>query len=626
MFDLGAGSLLFLANVPLMTALACLIKLTSRGPVLYVAPRVGKGGRHFPFYKFRSMVADAETRRDALAHKGKDGHIFKIRNDPRLTPVGRFMRRFSLDELPQLLNVLKGDMSLVGPRPLPACDLEADGMSREHAFWAHERSRILPGITGLWQIEGRSDLGFEEMIRLDVAYARTWSILRRPEDPAGDGARRAARARGVLIMAGLPVRPDSMRAGAFGVADQCLLSLANLAVGLAAARALAPADFGVYVIAFAVGLAGGSVQQALITDPLVILGATRQAGAQSGYVAALLRVQLMCSLLIVLAVALVAGALFLLWGAASSIPAALLAVAAALLPVQLQMFLRATFFARLKPSLVLTNDIIFVGLRLGIVAALMAAGRLTIIGTLLAAGAAAAVAFAAGLPASRQQILARPDPIAATWAAQWSYGRWLLATARRLLVLGAGALVDGGWAAVAGGRRHHEGLPVAGVASSSTLQRPGRGAGAARVAACRRVRPAALARFLRFSRLRRRRRHPLRRSPHPSQSRLMDFIYNGRYAGYSAIVGVLLADALLSAISKAPVLGLKVIGDTRSIFHAYLCSAVAGLSAMLLLAPTMGVFGAALAAPASSLALVLVLLLKPSRGKQPAVSVAVPAP
>lgn len=175
-FDLGAGSLLFLANVPLMTALACLIKLTSRGPVLYVAPRVGKGGRHFPFYKFRSMVADAETRRDALAHEGKDGHIFKIRNDPRLTPVGRLMRRFSLDELPQLLNVLKGDMSLVGPRPLPACDLEADGMSREHAFWAHERSRILPGITGLWQIEGRSDLGFEEMIHYDIAYARTWSL------------------------------------------------------------------------------------------------------------------------------------------------------------------------------------------------------------------------------------------------------------------------------------------------------------------------------------------------------------------------------------------------------------------------------------------------------------------
>ncbi len=176
-FDVCVGSLLLVAAAPLMLSLAALIKLTSPGPVLYVAPRVGKGGRHFPFYKFRSMVADAERRRADLATRNeKGGHLFKIKDDPRLTAIGRFMRRFSLDELPQLVNVLKGDMSLVGPRPLPAGDLDLDGLSREHAFWARERTRVLPGITGLWQVRGRSATAFDDMIRHDVAYARTWSV------------------------------------------------------------------------------------------------------------------------------------------------------------------------------------------------------------------------------------------------------------------------------------------------------------------------------------------------------------------------------------------------------------------------------------------------------------------
>ncbi len=175
-FDLTLGSLFLVASTPVMAILALAIKSTSRGPILYVAPRVGKGGRHFPFYKFRSMIVDADTLRGTLESEGRDGHIFKVRDDPRLTHVGRFMRRFSLDELPQLLNVLKGDMSLVGPRPLPACDLDADGLSREHAFWARERTGVLPGITGLWQIEGRSDLDFEDMIHHDIAYVRTWSL------------------------------------------------------------------------------------------------------------------------------------------------------------------------------------------------------------------------------------------------------------------------------------------------------------------------------------------------------------------------------------------------------------------------------------------------------------------
>jgi len=176
-FDLVVGTAILVALSPLMTLLALLVKSTSRGPVLYVAPRVGKGGRHFPFYKFRTMVVDAEAKRaELLARNEKRGHLFKIKDDPRLTRIGRFMRRYSLDELPQLINVLKGDMSLVGPRPLPAADLDPDGMSREHAFWAKERTRVLPGITGLWQVRGRAELDFDEMIRHDVAYARTWSI------------------------------------------------------------------------------------------------------------------------------------------------------------------------------------------------------------------------------------------------------------------------------------------------------------------------------------------------------------------------------------------------------------------------------------------------------------------
>ena len=177
LFDLTLGSAMLVAALPLLIALAVIIKLTSRGPVLYVAPRVGKGGRHFPFYKLRSMVMGADAmKRELVGRNEQGGHLFKIKDDPRRTSIGRFMRRYSLDELPQLLNVLKGDMSLVGPRPLPAGDLAPDGLSREHAFWAAERTRVPPGITGLWQVRGRSDLGFDDMIRHDINYAREWSV------------------------------------------------------------------------------------------------------------------------------------------------------------------------------------------------------------------------------------------------------------------------------------------------------------------------------------------------------------------------------------------------------------------------------------------------------------------
>jgi len=176
-FDLAVSLVVLPLLAPLMLALALAIRLTSRGAILYVAPRVGRGGRYFPFCKFRSMVAGAEAQRQAIAAENEgDGHLFKIRRDPRVTSVGRFMRRFSLDEMPQILNVLRGEMSLVGPRPLPATDLEPDGLSREYRFWARQRVKVPPGVTGLWQIRGRSDLSFEEMLRHDIAYVRHWNI------------------------------------------------------------------------------------------------------------------------------------------------------------------------------------------------------------------------------------------------------------------------------------------------------------------------------------------------------------------------------------------------------------------------------------------------------------------
>jgi len=176
-FDLAASAMLLVLLAPLMLVLSALIKLSSRGPVLYVSQRVGRGGRYFAFYKFRSMIRDADAVREDLKERNeKEGHLFKLSGDPRVTRLGRFMRQYSLDELPQLLNVLLGDMSLVGPRPLPAADLDPDGLSAEHKIWARLRTVVRPGVTGLWQVRGRSSVGFDEMVVYDLTYIRRWSI------------------------------------------------------------------------------------------------------------------------------------------------------------------------------------------------------------------------------------------------------------------------------------------------------------------------------------------------------------------------------------------------------------------------------------------------------------------
>jgi len=170
----SALGLLFLA--PLFAVAAIAIKLTSPGPVFFRQVRVGTGGRTFRIYKFRTMSEDAEARKAEFAHLNKhvahggDGKMFKIPADPRVTRVGRFLRRYSLDELPQLLNVLKGEMSLVGPRPLI---LDEDELV--HA-WARDRLKLKPGMTGLWQVLGRTDIPFEEMTKLDYLYVMSWSL------------------------------------------------------------------------------------------------------------------------------------------------------------------------------------------------------------------------------------------------------------------------------------------------------------------------------------------------------------------------------------------------------------------------------------------------------------------
>jgi exopolysaccharide biosynthesis polyprenyl glycosylphosphotransferase len=156
---------------PLLLAVALAVKLTSPGPVLFRQKRVGADEKVFICYMFRSMYEDAETRQEELeALNEADGAVFKIKNDPRITRVGALIRRWSIDELPQLINVLKGEMSLVGPRPLPLRDFER--MSEMHKG----RLAAVPGMSGYWQISGRSNLSFEDMVRLDLYYIENWSL------------------------------------------------------------------------------------------------------------------------------------------------------------------------------------------------------------------------------------------------------------------------------------------------------------------------------------------------------------------------------------------------------------------------------------------------------------------
>jgi lipopolysaccharide/colanic/teichoic acid biosynthesis glycosyltransferase len=172
--DLSAAFVGLVVLTPVFVAVAIAVALDSRGAVFFRQVRMGSNGRTFRIFKFRTMTADADARKGEFAHLNKHRHLerrmFKIPGDPRVTRVGKFLRAFSIDELPQLINVVRGEMSLVGPRPLI---LEED----EHiGGWERRRLVLKPGITGLWQVLGRDDIPFEEMLTLDHRYVTTWSL------------------------------------------------------------------------------------------------------------------------------------------------------------------------------------------------------------------------------------------------------------------------------------------------------------------------------------------------------------------------------------------------------------------------------------------------------------------
>jgi exopolysaccharide biosynthesis polyprenyl glycosylphosphotransferase len=172
LIDVWGSLVLLTALAPLFAMVAIAIKLDSPGPVFFRQERVGLNRRRFKLFKFRTMVEGADQQQPLLERLNEAaGPVFKIRNDPRITCVGKFLRRFSVDELPQLLNVLKGEMSLVGPRPLPVRDIE-----RIDVQWHKRRLSMQPGVTCLWQVNGRSDVSFDHWVRMDLEYIDKWSL------------------------------------------------------------------------------------------------------------------------------------------------------------------------------------------------------------------------------------------------------------------------------------------------------------------------------------------------------------------------------------------------------------------------------------------------------------------
>jgi lipopolysaccharide/colanic/teichoic acid biosynthesis glycosyltransferase len=171
LLDFGVAALVLTLASPVLAIVALMIKYTSEGPVIFKQWRSGLGGRPFQIYKFRTMCANADALKATLrAQSEQDGPAFKMTHDPRVTSIGRFLRKTSLDELPQLFNVLKGDMSLVGPRPLP---LDEQAQSDQ---WHKGRLEVMPGLTCIWQVHGRSRVTFEEWMRMDLGYIRRYQI------------------------------------------------------------------------------------------------------------------------------------------------------------------------------------------------------------------------------------------------------------------------------------------------------------------------------------------------------------------------------------------------------------------------------------------------------------------
>jgi lipopolysaccharide/colanic/teichoic acid biosynthesis glycosyltransferase len=171
--DLSVSTLALFLLLPVFLLTALSIVIENPGPVFFIQIRVGRDGRHFRFYKFRSMIVNADKIKAELAaqNESKDGVIFKMKKDPRITRTGRIIRKFSIDELPQLINVLKGDMSLVGPRP------PVPGEVAQYTLEQRKRLHAIPGITGLWQVSGRSDIPFSDQVRLDLQYIQSAGVI-----------------------------------------------------------------------------------------------------------------------------------------------------------------------------------------------------------------------------------------------------------------------------------------------------------------------------------------------------------------------------------------------------------------------------------------------------------------
>jgi exopolysaccharide biosynthesis polyprenyl glycosylphosphotransferase len=168
--DVAVAAAALVLLLPLMVLIALLIRLTSPGPAIFRQQRCGLNGRRFTFYKFRSMCNNAEELKASLMHLNQKSTAFKIPNDPRLTPIGRFLRKFSIDEWPQLWNVLKGEMSLVGPRPAVPEEVE------QYQTWQRRRLRMRPGLTCLWALAGRDGLDFDSWMKMDMQYIDSWSL------------------------------------------------------------------------------------------------------------------------------------------------------------------------------------------------------------------------------------------------------------------------------------------------------------------------------------------------------------------------------------------------------------------------------------------------------------------
>jgi len=371
-----------------------------------------------------------------------------------------------------------------------------------------------------------------------------------------------------------------------------------------------PQVFGVYVVAFAVSLIGSSVQISLLTDPLVILGAPLPGETQSRYLAALLRLQGMVSMAVAACIGVTGYVLLTLWGAGSPFPMALAGVALSLLPIQLQIFLRAVFFARLKPVAVLWNDLLCSALRLAGLAILLATGSLSVFTVFLTWGIAAVSGFAAGLPFCRDLLRPVHAGLRSTWRQHWRYGRWMLATSGAHWCSGqapallASTLLNPAAAAVIKACQYFVApLNVAFNGLDGVLAPR-----ASKLAAARGE--AAVRRFLNIF-------MAIGASAValygllllPAAPALLELLYKGRYAGSVAIVGVLLLDALFLALGRAPILRAKVDGNTRRIFAGYAWAAAVGLASLSALAPSLGVLGVAVAAPVSSATLLAYLML-----------------